>query len=176
MFIHHLKRSIEIVILIILALAVFWLYKVDFGQGKNPVFGVTFSQKYAASLNADWQKILISILDELKVKHFRLIAYWDFIEPVKDNYDFSDLDWQIKEAKSRNAEIVLAVGRKLPRWPECHDPEWAKKLIDTDENKFNAEILDYIKTVVEHYRNENTIKIWQIENEPFLPFGDCKKY
>ena len=142
MFIHHLKRSIEIVILIILALAVFWLYKVDFGQGKNPVFGVTFSQKYAASLNADWQKILISILDELKVKHFRLIAYWDFIEPVKDNYDFSDLDWQIKEAKSRNAEIVLAVGRKLPRWPECHDPRW---LANLSKQKTDQEILELLE-------------------------------
>ena len=173
MFIHHLKKSIEIVILIILALAVFWLYKADFGQGKNPVFGVTFSQKYAASLNADWQKILISILDELKVKHFRLIAYWDFIEPFKDNYNFSDLDWQINEVAKRGGKIVLTIGQRVPRWPECHWPEWIYQLTPTERQ---AKIEVMIKEIVLRYKDNSAITAWQVDNEPFLTsFGECPK-
>jgi len=84
------------------------------------------------------------------------------------------LDWQIQEAKKRKVEVILAVGRKVPRWPECHIPSWAKNLSETEQQK---RILLWLRKVVEHYRNEATIKIWQIENEPFLKgFGQCPKF
>jgi len=173
MIIHHLKKYIELIIFIILALLVFWLYKADFGQGKNPVFGVTFSQEYAVSLSADWHKMLTDILDELKVKEFRLIAYWDLLESFKDNYDFSDLDWQINEVAKRDGKIILAVGQRVPRWPECHWPAWIYQL-SLEERQVKIESM--IKEVVLRYKGNPAITAWQVDNEPFLStFGECPK-
>ncbi len=62
-------------------------------------------------------------LDDLNVKNLRLIAYWDEIEPKPGKYDFTNLDWQIEEAQKRNVRAILAVEYRLPRWPECHEPE-----------------------------------------------------
>jgi len=137
------------------------------------VYGVTFSVKQAKALDLDWQKVFISALDDLKIDRFRLVAYWDEIEKNNGQYDWQDLDWQIQEANSRNAQIILAVGGRLPRWPECHLPIWTNNLTkETREDK----ILQYIEKTVDKYKNEKQIIAWQVENEPFLShFGDCPK-
>jgi len=136
-------------------------------------YGVTFSQKQAESLGLNWKDVFTKTLDELNVKRLRLAAYWDLIEPTKDNYDYSDLDWQITEAEKRDATVILAVGMRLPRWPECHSPEWSKKIT---KEKREKEILNYIRKTIIRYRDYDNIAYWQIENEPFLiNFGECPK-
>jgi len=64
----------------------------------------------------------------------------------------------------------LAIGRKVPRWPECHIPGWAKAL---DETKQQELVLGLIEKIILRYKNFNNIQAWQVENEPFFPFGDC---
>ena len=135
------------------------------------VFGITFSQQFAEQMGLNWREVFLATLDDLEVRRMRLIAYWEKIEPENDQYYFDDLDWQIREAKKRGVSIILAVGRRLPRWPECHYPEWAKGI---EEKEQQEEVLDLINEIVLHYQNERAIKIWQIENEPFLiSFGEC---
>ena len=133
-------------------------------------WGITFSAKYSRQLGLDWQKNFKAILDELKSNKIRLIAYWDEIEREKDNYNFSDLDWQLKEAEKTNAKIILAVGMKAPRWPECHIPDWAKS-ISTDERE--KELQKYLREVIKRYQKYSILEAWQVENEPFLLFGEC---
>jgi len=136
-------------------------------------YGVTFSQYFAEYMTDDWQRMYLAILDELGVKKIRLVAYWQKIEPEMGQYSFDDLDWQIQEAGRRNVEIILVVGQKVPRWPECHIPDWARGL---SESEHQEKVLNLISHIVEHYRDNKTIKIWQIENEPFLmSFGECPK-
>ncbi len=138
---------------------------------KNLQYGVTFSHKQAESLGLDWQKTYLAILDDLQVKKLRLSAYWDKIEPERDRFEWDYLDWEIKEASQRNVEIILAIGGRLPRWPECHFPEWTKAL---DENARQKNILKYITKIINRYKDESSIRYWQVENEPFLPnFGEC---
>lgn len=137
---------------------------------KNPVWGATFSHKYAKSLNLDWKKTFISILDDLNFREIRLAAYWDEIEPVNNEYDFENLDWMINEVKKRNGNIILAVGRKNVRWPECFEPEWTQ---DIDYDKKEQELLEMVETVIKRYKDVDEIKIWQVENEVFFPFGSC---
>ncbi|MDO8522761.1 MAG: EamA family transporter [bacterium] len=138
-------------------------------------WGVTFSDKFSRELEGDgWKKAYTDILDDFGVKKLRLIAYWDLVEPKKNEFDFADLDWQIDEAQKREAEVILALGRKTPRWPECHEPDWAKKLWDFDAVNYEKELLGYIQTTVLHYKNNPAIKVWQVENEPLFPFGLCK--
>ncbi len=136
-------------------------------------FGITFSQYFAEEMSLDWKQAYAAILDELGVKKLRLIAYWQYLEPEQGSYSFEDLDWQIQEAGKRNAQVILAVGRKLPRWPECHIPAWANGL---DESEQQEKILSLITKIVEHYQDSKVIWAWQIENEPFLKgFGECPK-
>jgi hypothetical protein len=94
------------------------------------------------------------------------------VEKNQGEFDWTDLDWQIAEAGKRGAKIVLAVGGRLPRWPECHFPVWAKNATKTERH---AEILDYEKAVITRYKDYPAITAWQVENEPFLSsyFGEC---
>lgn len=150
------------------------IYFLDFSQ--NDIgWGVTFSQYYAQEeLGLDWRETYLAILDDLKVDHLRLSAYWNRIEPQQGKYNFSDLDWQINEAADRNVKIILAVGRKLPRWPECHDPGWITSLKEKD---IREKQLSYIETVIKRYNHYPNIIVWQIENEPFLRmFGQCPPF
>ena len=111
------------------------------------------------------------ILDDLGAKNLRLSAYWDEIESLNNNFYWDDLDWQIEEASKRDAQIILAVGGRLPRWPECHIPNWAENVSKEEREK---ETLYYIEMVVNRYKDNENIIAWQIENEPFLAnFGEC---
>src|SRR3989339_2177029 len=136
-------------------------------------FGVTFSKKQAENLGLDWKQTYSNIFEELKVKKIRLSAYWNEVECAQENFTWDDLDWQIQKASEAHAEIILAVGGRLPRWPECHFPEWAKNMPAQERE---AKILQYISKVISRYSKNKNIVAWQVENEPFLShFGDCPK-
>ena len=141
---------------------------------KNEIkYGITFSKKQSQNLALNWKENYLSILDDLNVKQIRLSAYWDEIEPRENNFYWNDLDWQVNQASKRKVNIILAIGARLPRWPECHLPQWVENL-----NKEQREIktLNYIKKTIDRYKNNSQITAWQIENEPFLSqFGICPK-
>jgi len=168
------KLIVTISTLIILLAAVFLIfknYKTEISRVSAVKFGVTFTKARAEYLGLNWRDVYLSILDELKVRYLRISAYWPEIETEKDSYNFSDLDWLIDEAGSRQVKIILAVGQRLPGWPECHIPEWAKNL---SEGQQQEKILDLIKETVNYYKPQPQIWAWQLENEPFLnTFGIC---
>lgn len=157
-------------VLAVVIVAVAYLYTMSFAVPMN--WGVTFSSVYARDeLGLDWKRAYIAILDDLKADRIRLSAYWNEIEAVKGKYDFTDLDWQISEAEKRKAKVILAVGRRLPRWPECHDPLWLK-----EANAVEAEQrqLEFVKAVAGRYAGSKSIEYFQVENEPYLStFGIC---
>ncbi|MEX0651840.1 MAG: cellulase family glycosylhydrolase [Candidatus Paceibacterota bacterium] len=128
-------------------------------------YGVSFNTLYAEELHLDWKETYIAILDELGVRQLRLSAHWPMVEPERDALNFSELDFQIAEAEKRGADIILGVGRRLPRWPECHIPTWAGSLT-WDEQK--VEIREMITEVVNRYKSSEVVTYWQVENEPFL--------
>lgn len=147
----------------------------DFSSpAKGIDFGVTFSHQYAAEdLNLDWRAAYLAILDDLGVKNIRLVAPWNWVEKEKDTYDFSDLDWMLAEADKRGVNIVLAIGRRTPRWPECHDPSWLNSLSSLEQDQ---KLLALIERSVNHFQSYPSLKMWQVENEPFLSFfGQCPK-
>lgn len=138
-------------------------------ENSSAQLGVTFSARYAEDIGLDWREAYLAMLDDLQMKKIRLPVYWDQVSPQEGEYDFSDLDWQLEEAKKREAEIILAVGQKVPRWPECFIPERYKN----DDQKRKAELLHFVAMVTERYKHNSAVKYWQIENEPFLKFGIC---
>jgi len=165
------KRKKLLITLLLLVIVIISIYLLDFSRPKV-AWGVTFSQDYAQyELGLDWKKTYLAILDDLKVDHLRLSAYWNQVEAEKDQFDYSDLDWQVNEASRRNVKIILAVGRRLPRWPECHDPGW---IASSTRQENETKQLAYVENVVRRYDSNPNIIYWQVENEPFLKyFGQC---
>jgi len=170
-----IKRILKLILLILIFILLAGFIYFFVGKSKpadKTEWGVTFSKRYVGDLKLDWKKVFLDILDDLQVKKIRIAVYWDETEPEKGKYNFDDLDWQINEIERRDRELILAVGRRMPRWPECFEPNWAKNL---DENKQQEEILKFIAEAVNHYKDKESIKIWQVENEPFLrTFGECQ--
>lgn len=160
---------------IILGLA--WLSLVEYARGlplpppERPItWGVTFSQKFSRELGLDWQDNFQAVLKDLGARRLRLVAYWDEIERQAGSYDFSDLDFELERARETDAKAILVIGLKVPRWPECHIPEWARPLsVEAREEALRT----YLQRVVERYRSHPVVTVWQVENEPFLPFGQC---
>lgn len=168
------KFKIIFSVLIIFFFILFLLSRGLIYKKENISYGITFSQKKSRELGLDWKENYLAILDDLGVKKIRLSAYWDEIEKENNKYNWEDLDWQINEAEKRNVEIILAVGMRLPRWPECHLPPWFENKNKEEQNK---ETLEYIENTIERYKGRESIKVWQVENEPFLShFGECPDF
>src|SRR3989338_8402565 len=85
---------------------------------KHITYGVSFSTMHAEELGLDWRSAYLAVLDDLKARDLRIPAYWPRVEKARDGYDWSELDFQLREARARDARVVLAVGRRLPRWPD----------------------------------------------------------
>ena len=139
--------------------------------------GVTFSSLYAEQIGLDWKQAYIAMLDDLKIKHVRLPVYWDRVEKTEESYDFADLDWQLEQAQSRGVKIILVVGQKVPRWPECYVPKWVgADPSNLDQANLKNKLLAFEDVVIRRYKdNHPEINRWQVENEPFLDFGICSK-
>lgn len=137
-------------------------------------WGITYSSLYTKQLGLNERETFLAILSDLKIKNFRLIAYWPEIEMEENKYNFEDLDFQVNSLEKFGSQAILTVGLRLPRWPECHEPEWIR---NQKSNIKDQKLLNYLKIVVEHYKNSPVIWAWQIENEPFLrSFGKCPSF
>ncbi|MFH1395745.1 MAG: beta-galactosidase [Candidatus Omnitrophota bacterium] len=141
--------------------------------------GTTYSPLQCQYLGLDWKKTYLNILDA-GYDVVRIGAYWSEIEKKENFYDFSELEWQIQEAKAKGIPIVLTVGMKAPRWPEFFIPEWILKKanlgIGADVSKnvlVRNQTLAFIKKVVEKYKHRDIIQYWQVENEALNHIG-CK--
>lgn len=167
---NRLKRVTLISIAISLALLVSillaeLLFQKLYPFPKNFKYGVTFSPKFAQSLGLNWQDTYIKVLDDLKVKNLRIPGYWDEMERMEMDYDFSAVDFMLDKARERGAKAILVLGARQPRWPECHIPSWAKNLSLKDRQK---KTLEFIGRVLERYKHHTAILAWQVENEPLL--------
>jgi len=147
-----------------------------FSHKNQPVeYGVSYSAEYAISFGLDWEETYKAILDQLSIKKLRLMSYWSSIELRQSIYDFKKLDKQFDLAASANAKISLAIGLRQPRWPECHEPNWAKNLSD---QAWEEALTKYTLAVVERYKNHPALESWQLENEYYnKDFGkNCRNY
>ena len=173
------KRFVRIAALVLIVIAVSLLALQEYARSTWPdpnrqiEWGVTFSQKAAESLGLNWRANYDALLGDLGVKHLRLVAYWDLLEPDETDLHSRDLDYQMQEAERYGADVILAIGEKTPRWPECNAPDWAKKM---PQAKKEEAFLSYIGVVVDRYKKSPALRFWQVENEPFLSFGECSGY
>lgn len=163
-------RYILIIVSVIIAL-IFIYFFVGYSTPKKVDWGINYSVKQTEFLGLDAKETYIALLDDLKFKDIKISLHWDLLQP--DNlygYNFEEIDWQVREAQKRDAKIVLAIGMKTPRWPECHMPQWARSQSKKEQQEA---ILRMLTAVVERYKDNPTISAWQVENEALLKFGAC---
>ncbi len=160
---NKIPKIVKIIVLLVIIFIIVWY----FPDTKNikPEYGATFSAKYARDLRLNPVKVYDELINDMGIKKMRLVAYWDEIEREKDNFDFSSLDWQMEMSEEAGVEVILAIGRRVPRWPECHVPGWANELSHEEKEE---ELKEFLIAITERYKAYESLKIWQVENEVFL--------
>ncbi len=133
-------------------------------------WGVTFSPLMAEHLGLDPEEALEAIARDLRPDGVRLVAYWNRVEPGPNGWNFRELDRLTTILQNYNIPVILAIGEKTPRWPECHYPAWLDR---TNTDTVHNELLEYVAYVAARYRTLPNLLYWQVENEPFLAFGEC---
>ncbi len=171
--INHTKHLIIIVALGIVGLFTVLVmgniyYEKIYPVSSSVQFGVTFSPYYAQDLGQDWKTTYLSLIQDLKVKNIRLNSYWDIIQPAPTQFNFQDLDYMFDLASKNNVKVLLIVGIKQSRWPECRIPGWAKELSLGERRQKN---LEFIEKVITRYQNNSSLWAYQVENEPLLNYG-----
>jgi len=165
-----MARKLIVITGVVLVLGFVFLFVGKAKEAENITWGVNFSQKQATYLGPPWQETYLALLKDLGAKELRIAAHWDRLEPKDQEFFFKDLDWQMDEAEKHGARVLLVVGMKTPRWPECHIPSFAKEL---SKEELRSQILEMLSAVVLRYRDHPALLAWQVENEPLFPFGEC---
>lgn len=167
----HIYILLGIIILATIFVSATFIVQNHFA-GLPVTLGISFSPDYARQLSLDPKLTYQNILQDLKPKKIRLAAYWDQIEPTEGKFDFRDLDYYVNQAGDHGSQVVLAVGYKLPRWPECRSPKWlgTKNTAGRQQSE-----LVMLRKVVDYYNQNPAVTVFQLENEPLLPFGECPK-
>lgn len=162
--------SIALLIFLALLIGFGFLFVGEAPRTELVSWGVNFSQKHATNLGLDWKETYLALLDDLGAKRLKIAVHWDFIEGEGPGLFFDDLDWQMREAEQRNVQVLLVIGQKTPRWPECHTPQWVEDLKKQDKQEA---VLQMLQGIVSRYKDSPALWGWQVENEPFFPFGQC---
>jgi hypothetical protein len=126
--------------------------------------GATYSTKYATILGLDWRSVYLELLHDLNIQYVRLPVYWDQIEKEPGVFDWADIDWQLEQAAKTNTKVLIALGYRVPRWPECYAPGWAKT---QRADQFKQSLFAMLSAVVGHCGAHVAVEAWQVENEPF---------
>ncbi len=167
------SNSLALFIGVIAALLLFVFLPLHPQPNANAKLGFTFSIHAARYLGLDPDVALKAAVTDLKPALVRIPAYWDLVEAEQGRFDWSAMDRQLDILKAGDSHAMLAIGAKLPRWPECHLPEW---MIGLDDASAQQATRDYVSAAVSHFSGNETVAIWQVENEALFPFGECPSW
>jgi hypothetical protein len=133
--------------------------------------GTTFVPNYSRYFETEPKEVLRAMIDDLGIRRFRLVSYWNIHEPEPGQYDFSDLDWQFDMIEAAGGEIALSIGLRQPRWPECHGPGWA---MAKPMSEWSEDLKSYMGVTIDRYKDRDVLVEYQLENEFLLKvFGEC---
>ncbi|HEY5805782.1 MAG TPA: beta-galactosidase [Candidatus Saccharimonadales bacterium] len=139
--------------------------------------GASFIPAYAEGLGLNAKETMDAMLNDLDIRHLRLVSYWSQLEPEQGKYDFSLLDWQFEKAEAAGAKVTLSLGLRQPRWPECHIPAWARQLPSGNtEGTWQKQLEQFMTETINRYKGSPALDSYQLENEYFLRgFGECEQ-
>jgi hypothetical protein len=128
-------------------------------------YGVSFSIKQCRNFNISPSDCLMWLIKDCGFRRFRLMSYWDELEPTPGKYDFKELDRQLGVVIQNKGVVTLCLGARQPRWPENHWPGWAWQLSKAERTDA---LLNFLEIVVKRYRHHECIISYQLENEALL--------
>lgn len=168
----NMRRLLTMAVIVlgtaVIFIALFWgADRIISKPGTDIEYGLTFSTYYTRHLGLEPTALYQQTIKELGVKKIRLPIYWDSVEAKQDQFDFSEIDRLLK-ITPQDVQITLAIGYKVPRWPESFAPSWMEKL---DQAEKQDRVLTMLRRTVEHFKDTPQIAVWQVENEPELGFG-----
>lgn len=137
---------------------------------RDPKLGVSFSTQYSEYLGLDSYEVYEAVINEMNISQIRIPIYWDEIQETQEQYDFSKIDYIMDRAEQEDINVTLAIGLKVPRWPECFVPDWTEP---QSQAELKQSFFSMMYTVVSRYKDHPALERWQVENEPFFPFGEC---
>jgi Domain of unknown function (DUF5597)/Beta-galactosidase len=108
------------------------------------------------------------IWDKLSAMHLNTVistVSWELIEPQEDNFDFTQVDSQITEARKRNLHLVLIWFGSWKNGESTYAPLWVK----TDHQRFPLQ-----KKGARVATNPITLAMSQLQHDPPLsPLGEA---
>lgn len=157
-------------LLLLSSIGLFVVLPIQPKKSSDTLLGYTYSIYAAESLGLDAQTTFTEILQDLSPDIIRIPVYWDLIEGLEGTFSFDAYDQQLQALENTETKVILAIGHKLPRWPECHIPEWV------DEENVDKALSSMIETTVERYKDHPNLYGWQVQNEVLFTFGECPKW
>ncbi len=129
----------------------------------------------ASLLEADLDNIVELGSNVIRIGEFS----WHLMEKTEGNYDFSFFDGVIAKAKEKGLKVIMgAPTATIPAWLAKKEPSILSEFEDGQKRTFggrhvycfNSPVLyDYsekiIRELVTHYKDEDAIVAWQIDNE-----------
>jgi len=94
----------------------------------------------------------------------RLFLMWAYLEPRRDQWDFTEYDEAFKAAEKYHVRIVATLTPSGPPPFRGGDGSQGESVVPGDAKK--PEAAEYIAKVVEHYRSSSALDTWLILNEP----------
>jgi GH35 family endo-1,4-beta-xylanase len=133
-------------------------------------------------------KEITSWIHKLNIQLVRIGIKWSRVEEQKGKYQWKEYDDVIEFLNSNNIPTILVLGLKSPRWPEFYIPDWVNfqkpkmrsfHLQRSDEITPNdvylkERLFNFVQKCILRYNNFQNIISFQVENEPFFPFGPNK--
>lgn len=161
------------ILFVVGSVALFVVLPIQPAKNELSKIGLTFSTRASMYLGLDWKENYDAMIDELSPDILRIPIYWHRLEEERDIYNWDDFDYQLSKIEGTDTQIILAIGHKLPRWPECHIPQWINELGYPD---IEDELFQMVADVVEKYKDHPNLYAWQVENEALFPFGNCPEW
>ncbi len=169
-----LKTTLHIGLLLsmatIIVLGILLLWSPSSAANQDIFWGINYSESQAAYLGLDPAATYSAMIHDLGAKRIKIHVNWNSTQKDMNIIDFTSLDRMVTEAEENDVKLVLVIGMKTGRWPECHTPDW---FLQVAPDKREAEIIKYISTLVGRYKSSPALEFWQVENEPLLQFGTC---
>jgi len=173
------KLLISLIFLVLLIVVGITLFSDERNLPKNadlsfkPKFGISFSQNVAKEYGYEWKNFYTRILDDLKPDWVRVNFFWNQMIDDQGNLDLSDLIFQIEEAQKRDVKVIVALGLKVPYYPEFYLPSNLKEKLsygqEVDKNEEIAQaIMATDRQIIKSLSKYDNISFWQVENEPSI--------
>ncbi len=124
----------------------------------------------------NWENDIV-FMKRLGFDTIRVSAYWNLIEEKEGVFKFEKFDNLINLLKKYDFKIIITTGPiRFLDYPEFYLPRWIKVSNKEFFNDVYAQEkgLNFVKKVIQRYKNIENIIGWQFDNEPTLQFWGYK--